>query len=57
MELDCSVQIPGVAIIVHDLKAIGQLITQGSLSTSTCIFTCRLLIDIIIVIIVIIIIC
>ena len=36
MELDCSGPHMGVAIIVLELKAIGQLLIQGSLSTSTC---------------------
>ena len=47
MELDCSGQLMGVAFIVLDLKAIRQLFTQGSLSTSTCNFISRLLISII----------
>ena len=38
MELNCSGQLMGVAFIVLDLNAIGQLLTQGSLSTSTCNF-------------------
>ena len=38
MELDRSGQVPGFAVAVLELKAVRQLFTQGSLSTSTCNF-------------------
>ena len=52
MELDCSGPLMGVAIIVLELKAIGQLLIQGSLSTSTFNFISWLLISIIVIIII-----
>ena len=55
LEVSEAIEVDLLKVIEFDLKAIGQFLTQGSLSTSTCNFVSITTIIIIIVIIIIII--